>query len=225
MQKITSYNYQGSLKAITNQNNQIIKTLDYDSFGNIINDTNPNLNIPIAFAGGLYDYHTKLTKFGYRDYDSNTGKWTTKDPIDFDGGNLNLYGYVVNDPVNLVDPLGLESNSTNPVLDGMKYAGGYMGAYIIFIANSIRMETGNVTDSDGYFHCMANCQSTKLGQGGYDAAKILSLYKEMYDLDHGYSWESCERDLRADYQGLKGGDCGVTCGQYIVSGLEKWLWY
>jgi uncharacterized protein RhaS with RHS repeats len=49
----------------------------------------------------------KVAQLGYRDYDSETGRWTTKDPIDFDGGDSNLYGYVLNDPVNLVDAMGL----------------------------------------------------------------------------------------------------------------------
>ncbi|MDR1007764.1 MAG: RHS repeat-associated core domain-containing protein, partial [Campylobacteraceae bacterium] len=39
-------------------------------------------------------------------YDSNTGRWTSKDPIDFGGGSSNLYGYVLGDPVNYVDPTG-----------------------------------------------------------------------------------------------------------------------
>jgi len=56
----------------------------------------------------LYDPDTKLTHFGYREYDAYTGKWTAKDPIGFAGGDSNLYGYVLNDPVNLVDPEGLE---------------------------------------------------------------------------------------------------------------------
>jgi len=62
--------------------------------------------VPFGFAGGLYDPLTKLTHFGFREYDSFTGKWTTKDPIGFAGGDSNLYGYVLNDPVNLVDPSG-----------------------------------------------------------------------------------------------------------------------
>jgi RHS repeat-associated protein len=103
-----SYNHIETLKTITCQNNQIIKTLDYDSFGNILSDTNPTLHVPLGFAGGLYDKDTKLTKFGYRDYDSYTGRWTSKDPIDFNGGDTNLYNYVMGDPVNLVDPEGLE---------------------------------------------------------------------------------------------------------------------
>jgi RHS repeat-associated protein len=65
------------------------------------------LDIPFGFAGGLYDHHTKLTKFGYREYDSYTGRWTSKDPIRYEGGDNNLYGYVLNDPVNGVDIMGL----------------------------------------------------------------------------------------------------------------------
>jgi RHS repeat-associated protein len=60
----------------------------------------------IAFTGGLYDKDTKLIKFGYREHDSITGRWITKDPIDFSGGDSNLYGYVLNDPINFVDPSG-----------------------------------------------------------------------------------------------------------------------
>jgi hypothetical protein len=46
-------------------------------------------------------------RFGYRDYDPDIGRWTAKDPIRLAGGNTDLYGYVLNDPVNLIDPYGL----------------------------------------------------------------------------------------------------------------------
>ena len=35
-----------------------------------------------------------LVRFGARDYDPTIGRWTAKDPIDFAGGDTNLYGYV-----------------------------------------------------------------------------------------------------------------------------------
>jgi RHS repeat-associated protein len=41
-----------------------------------------------------------------RSYDPNTGTFTQPDPIGLLGG-INLYGYVGNDPVGLVDPFGL----------------------------------------------------------------------------------------------------------------------
>ena len=50
---------------------------------------------------------TKLVKFGARYYDPEAGRWTSKDPILFDGGDSNIYGYAANDPVNKIDPSGL----------------------------------------------------------------------------------------------------------------------
>ena len=55
----------------------------------------------------LYDRDTGLVRFGARDYDPSVGRWTAKDPIRYSGGEPNLYGYVVGDPVNLVDWTGM----------------------------------------------------------------------------------------------------------------------
>lgn len=114
----------GSLKVVTDAAGTEVKRIDYDSFGNILSDSNPGFSVPFGFAGGLHDRDTGLIRFGTRDYDPATGKWTAKDPIDFAGGDLNLYRYVdiagkpsiqTNlflythaDPVNLIDPLGLQ---------------------------------------------------------------------------------------------------------------------
>jgi RHS repeat-associated protein len=87
----------------------IAEEIKYDEFGNVMSDTNPGFQ-PFGFAGGLYDQDTKLLRFGVRDYYPATGRWTAKDPILFNGGDTNLYGYVLNDPVNLVDPAGLEGD-------------------------------------------------------------------------------------------------------------------
>jgi RHS repeat-associated protein len=84
----------------------VAQRLDYDAFGRVMLDTNAGFQ-PFGFAGGLYDYQTGLVRFGARDYDSGIGRWANKDPIGFDGDGVNVYGYVLNDPINLVDPLGL----------------------------------------------------------------------------------------------------------------------
>jgi len=100
------YDQVGSLRAISDSNGHIIKEVTYDTFGTILSDSNEAFKVPFGFAGGLYDTDSKLTRFGYRDYDAETGKWTAKDPIDFAGGDSNLYGYVLQDPVGFVDPTG-----------------------------------------------------------------------------------------------------------------------
>jgi RHS repeat-associated protein len=85
----------------------VAQRMDYDAFGNVTVDTNPGFQ-PFGFAGGLYDRDTGLVRFGARDYDAKTGRWTSKDPIVFNGGDPNLYGYGLNDPVNRLDPAGLK---------------------------------------------------------------------------------------------------------------------
>jgi RHS repeat-associated protein len=97
----------GSLRIVSDTSGNVMKELDYDSFGNVIYDSNPTFTVPFAFAGGQYDPDTGLVHFGARDYDPDTGRWTAKDPILFYGGGTNLYGYVLNNPVNWVDPFGL----------------------------------------------------------------------------------------------------------------------
>jgi RHS repeat-associated protein len=104
-----TYDQVGSPRVVADASGNVIKKVDYDSFGNIVTDTNPPFDIPFGFAGGLHDRDTGLVRFGFRDYDPDVGRWTAKDPIFFAGGNTDLYGYVLNDPVNAIDPLGFSA--------------------------------------------------------------------------------------------------------------------
>lgn len=97
----------GSPRLVVNSaSGEVVQRLDYDEFGNVLLDSNPGFQ-PFGFAGGIYDQHTRLIRFGARDYDPQTGRWTNKDPIRFAGGDSNLYGYVLGDPINGIDPSGL----------------------------------------------------------------------------------------------------------------------
>jgi RHS repeat-associated protein len=87
----------------------VAQRIDYDEFGQVLNDTNPGFQ-PFGFAGGLYDPDTKLVRFGARDYDAEAGRWTSKDPILFAGGDTSFYAYVSNNPVSSTDISGLKPN-------------------------------------------------------------------------------------------------------------------
>jgi RHS repeat-associated protein len=87
-----------------------VETINYDEFGNetdVLASPLPTgyVRIPFGFSGGLYDPETGLVRLGARDYDASVGRWTNKDPIRFEG-SINLYGYVLSDPVNRIDPTG-----------------------------------------------------------------------------------------------------------------------
>ena len=98
----------GSVRlVIDSETGDVAQQLDYDAWGQVTLDTNPGFQ-PFGYAGGLYDPDTGLTRFGARDYDGETGRWTAKDPILFEGGDSNLYGYVGGNPLSRIDPLGLD---------------------------------------------------------------------------------------------------------------------
>ncbi len=97
----------GTPKVISDAIGTVVKIMEYDSFGWATFDSNPSFSIPVGFAGGIADSKTRLVRFGYRDYEPETGRWAAKDPIFFGGGQGNLYQYVKNNPVNWTDPSGL----------------------------------------------------------------------------------------------------------------------
>jgi RHS repeat-associated protein len=104
----------GSPRLVVDANSgNVIETINYDEFGNETDSLAGTLptgyaRIPFGFAGGLYDLDTGLVRFGARDYDASVGRWTSKDPIRF-GGGMNLYGYVLSDPIDGIDPFGRDA--------------------------------------------------------------------------------------------------------------------
>lgn len=119
----------GSPRLVVKQSDgTIVQRMDHDEYGRVTEDTNPGY-LPFGFAGGLYDNQTGLVRFGVRDYESEVGRWTSKDPILFRGQMSNLYGYSFNDPVNFMDFSGLW---------GFQIGGGFgfMGGTIGFAGES-----------------------------------------------------------------------------------------
>lgn len=77
-----------------------------DPFGAVVSESAPGFQA-VGFAGGVVDPATGLVRFGARDYLASAARWTAPDPLGIGAGNANLYAYVSDDPVNLIDPTGL----------------------------------------------------------------------------------------------------------------------
>lgn len=105
----------GSIEKVVNiKSGEVVEEISYGDWGNIKSDSNAEFQ-PFRYAGGLYDSDTGLIRFGARDYDPTIGRWTSKDPIGFGGGDTNLYNYVANNPINDTDMSGLASDCTRPL--------------------------------------------------------------------------------------------------------------
>ncbi|MCC6996412.1 MAG: hypothetical protein IT370_17510 [Deltaproteobacteria bacterium] len=89
----------------------VAQRIEYDAWGQVVLDTSPGFQ-PFGYTGALVDRDTGLVHLGAREYDPGLGRFTTKDPLSFGGGDTNLLAYVANDPINHVDPTGLFSFQT-----------------------------------------------------------------------------------------------------------------
>ena len=103
----------GSIIAITDIQGSTIEQYAYSAFGQMkiydgsgVEIQSSQIGNIFGFTGREFDAESDLYYYRARYYDPNSGRFLTADPIGFDGGDPNLYGYVLQDPVNFVDPDG-----------------------------------------------------------------------------------------------------------------------
>lgn len=109
----------GSVRDVVGSNGTLRIHKNFDSFGNVLGETHFNSNgtlvtsgagyvdTAFGFTGRFFDDETGLQNNLHRWYDASVGRWVSKDPIGFAGGDANLYRYVGNSPGMYVDPNGL----------------------------------------------------------------------------------------------------------------------
>jgi RHS repeat-associated protein len=103
----------GSITALTDTSGAVVERYRYSAFG-VVEVLNPDFtpkvsnmpSQPFTFASREWEPESQLYFCRNRFYGPFLGRFMSRDPIGEEGGT-NLYGYVDNDPVNLVDPLGL----------------------------------------------------------------------------------------------------------------------
>lgn len=97
----------GSVRALTNSSGSVTDSKSTDAFGLVVTASG-STPTPFGFAGNhgyQQDDETGLMRLGHRMYDASTGRFISRDPI-HDG--YNWYTYCENDPLNAVDPEGLD---------------------------------------------------------------------------------------------------------------------
>ena len=81
----------------------MVNSYIYNSFGKIVKQTGTIAN-PYTYTGREFDSESGLYYYRARYYDAVSGRFLTEDELFLDA--VNLYIYVDNDPLNMVDPLG-----------------------------------------------------------------------------------------------------------------------
>jgi RHS repeat-associated protein len=79
----------------------------YDSFGNLVSESNAAVDEVFGYTGRMFDEATGLQNNLNRWYDPKAGRWISEDPIGFAAGDTNFSRYVGNAPTLASDPSGL----------------------------------------------------------------------------------------------------------------------
>ena len=96
----------------------------YDAFGNVVEKTG-SFTPRYTFSTKEYLSDAKLYLYAYRVYDPIAGRWTQRDPIDYQD-SINLYCYCRNNPLNKTDIDGREpiTLTTLAIIAVVSVAGG-----------------------------------------------------------------------------------------------------
>jgi len=88
-------------------NGNVVAHYEYSPFGKITQSSGTMASdFDYRFSSEAFDSETNLVYYNYRYYSAELGRWLSRDPSEESGGN-NLYGFVVNQPINKTDRLGL----------------------------------------------------------------------------------------------------------------------
>ena len=135
-----------------------VNPMDHAPFGRV---TSGNTSDPFQFTGFEHDGESGLEHAPYRQHSSTSGRWISPDP--YDGSSqpanpqsLNRYSYALNNPLSLVDPLGLDSSCPETQFRGRSRAA----------------EEENNPDGNG--PCDTTQTGPNGGSGGNDSSQVVN---------------------------------------------------
>ena len=114
----------GSVTSLTDESGDEKEKYIYNAFGKMtIYDERDNkieesqVGNPYSFTGREHDSETGLHYHRARYYSPDLARWISEDPIEFNGQDLNLYRYTLNNPVNWFDFFGDDTEYCKRDLD------------------------------------------------------------------------------------------------------------
>ncbi|WP_031481746.1 RHS repeat domain-containing protein [Maridesulfovibrio frigidus] len=100
---LLSTDHLGSIFTVADMAGNSLQEALYGYFGRRIQNSSPDYDLYLGFAAGLHDKDTGLIHFGYREYDPVIGRFITPDLIGYAGGDVDVYGYCIEDAINFIN--------------------------------------------------------------------------------------------------------------------------
>jgi RHS repeat-associated protein len=163
----------GSTIALTDETGAVVESYQYDAFGSfsIYGASNSALSASprenrFLFTGrewigeiGIYDYRNRI-------YSPELGRFLQTDPIRFGAGDVNLYRYVGNSPIDWVDEQGLQGGRPGQRSPRRNKSPGITGGSLVHAGILwYYVKKGFIGDDLG--HCQAHCEMSKKSAKGH----------------------------------------------------------
>lgn len=219
----------GSPRLVADAAGATVRRADYDAYGRetVVVNALPTLHLPIGFAGGIRDAATGLVRFGLRDYDPLTGRWTARDPAFLGGKQFNLYAYAGSNPLGYRDPSGTVS------FGGSLFAGLGGGFKINITAEGFSacgelgaglgesIDVAPLSGLDETFNGFEVAATAKVGPlASLGAEGTYGQYGNPYDgpncFKGGSAFKGAVGPVEADVGKALGGDLGDTKGNALA---------
>jgi len=105
-----SRDHLGTSSYMTDAGGEVIEHLEYIAFGEtFIEERSTNYSTPYRYTGKEQDCETGLYYYGARYYDAKVSRFLSVDPLADQYSGWTPYHYVHNNPINLIDPMGLDT--------------------------------------------------------------------------------------------------------------------
>ena len=124
----------GSTVALADSSGTVQTEYTYEPFGNttVTGATSSNT---LQYTGREND-GTGLAYYRGRYYSAGSQRFISNDPIGFNGGDVNLYAYVSNNPLRWRDPLGWDKNGPNGPGPNGPWPGGPPPPNVILVSDT-----------------------------------------------------------------------------------------
>ncbi len=152
----------GSVREMTDAAGAVQASYNYSPYG-IREKLSGTEDTVVGYTGHHHHQQSGLVLTLYRQYDPQTGRWLSRDPIAEDGG-INLYGYVYNDPINGWDPFGLDRYGYYSTGSD---SGAFQGRAVMGAGNSNTMGFANGRDLINSFKSSPNITRADIHSHGY----------------------------------------------------------
>jgi RHS repeat-associated protein len=215
-------NHRGDTLVVLNSSGTVTARMRYDAFGNMYDVSTNSVYFPrYTFSTKEYLSQPKLYLYAYRVYDPQAGRWTQRDPIDYQD-SLNLYQFCGNNSINGFDTTGLiylhiRVNLSLSLFSKAGVFGGFSLAY---------------TKDEGFtFGVNGGTETAQLGQGGRNKTDFdiggqasvgvgVSLGEGSYSqqMGEGFSWGGSAEFMHGGEVSFDGpGSCDATPNNPITS--------